>query len=223
MNNLIYHGSPNCFDKFTDEYLKSEENIAAITAGTYFTTNLSEAMQYTKIDSGFIYSTVYDNRFKLLKIDNYKNQQEDFHLSKYQIAQLIFSTPDFLDRAYNFLDVDLYFQKNSHISENKICKNLANEIASNYMHFNDVLTLLNVLGNDFVHISDLNQFHKSFIKITGLHGFEQIYHDEQDNKEQKRIVLLDADDVNQFAFKRQPSLDFLKLNSKSNYNYSYSL
>lgn len=55
MNNLIYHGSPNCFDKFTDEYLKSEENIAAITAGTYFTTNLSEAMQYTKIDSGFIY------------------------------------------------------------------------------------------------------------------------------------------------------------------------
>ena len=49
----------------------------------------------------------------------------------------------------------------------KICKNLANEIASNYMHFNDVLTLLNVLGNDFVHISDLNQFHKSFIKITG--------------------------------------------------------
>lgn len=111
MNNLIYHGSPYCFDKFTDEYLKSEENRAAVTAGTYFTTNLSEAMQYTKIDSGFIYSTVYDNRFKLLKIDNYKNQQEDFHLSKHQIAQLILSTPDFLDRAYNFLDVDLYFQK----------------------------------------------------------------------------------------------------------------
>lgn len=92
------------------------------------------------------------------------------------------------------------------------------------MYFDDVLTLLNILGNDFVHISDLNQFHKSFIKITGLHVFEQIYHDEQDNKEQKRIVLLDADDVNQFAFKRQPALDFLKLNSKSNYNYySYSL
>ena len=68
-------------------------------------------MQYTKIDSGFIYSTVYDNRFKLLKIDNYKNQQEDFHLSKHQIAQLILSTPDFLDRAYNFLDVDFIFKK----------------------------------------------------------------------------------------------------------------
>lgn len=45
MNNLIYHGSPNCFDKFTDEYLKSEENRAAITAGTYFTTNLSEPIR----------------------------------------------------------------------------------------------------------------------------------------------------------------------------------
>jgi len=47
MNNLIYHGSPYCFDKFTDEYLTSEGNRAAITAGTYFTTNLSEAMQYS--------------------------------------------------------------------------------------------------------------------------------------------------------------------------------
>lgn len=166
----LYHGTNSIFSKFNPKFLDSDGSNNQYGSGYYFYDNIEYAYNY-----GNNIIIVNCDIKNILNFDS-----NDYKLNFNQVKKLILKSPELNNCLENYGDIN-----------NESFSKILNRTINLYHNIDNIIHLLNIVGNDFFKKENTHILLKEFIKITKFNCIEKKFENNF-----SIYVMLNEEDIN---------------------------